>query len=157
MATHALNRQPILLADPSVPDRYGLLDEYTSGHAAVLTVLDQFGSRLATHALNRQVLLIAPDRRISDAMVGSSKRSPRADVSQIETNSTAALIGFRKRFPRIDLRVRAAADRSDHWYRSTLSALAQAKTGTRIRFPVVAPADLMWDAAALARIDLATR
>ena len=89
-------------------------------------------------------------------MVGSSKRSPRADVSQIETNSTAALIGFRKRFPRIDLRVRAAADRSDHWYRSTLSALAQAKTGTRIRFPVVAPADLMWDAAALARIDLAT-
>ena len=89
-------------------------------------------------------------------MVGSG-RSSCATVSQIETDSIAFIVGFRKRFPLIDLRVRAAADTKDYWDRSTFSALAQAQVGNCIRFLVVAPDDLLWDDPALVRIDLATR
>ena len=147
--------KPILMTIPAV-DAYHICDSYTAGHAAMMSSLSEFGSRLATHTPNRQVLLIAPNRRISDAMVGSSKRSPRAAVSQVESHSTERLSDFRKQFPLIDSRVRSAADKRVHWFRSAMEVLKQAEDGVRLNVTIHRP-DLIWDSTALNRIDHATR
>ena len=154
-----ISPKPVQITFPSINTaRYPIFDPHTAGLAAMMTVLADFGSRLATHASNRTVLLIAPNRRISDAMVGGSKRSPRINVSEVETTATRSLSRFRDNYKnlKIDLRVRSTADTRNQWFQSALKVLKKAQDGDVLR-PNFHPADLLWDQANLARIHEATR